>query len=512
MRLRSTSFELRCAVSLLVFFLAHLILIGCTNTNKDIPDKDTLVFALEAQPTTLDPRFTTDANGQRLVHLLFNSLVKVGPELKVVADAAESWTYNKLKYKFKLRKGLTFSNDRPLKKEDLLFTFQQYQNEKSPFQTNFKSISKVEVDDLQDSLVITLRLSEFCATLLTDLTLIKILPKQEVESAGTDFAKNPIGTGSFKFLKNEANAIVIEARPSHPIASPKIKRVEFKVVADDNTRYLKLLKGGIDIAQNTIPSSKIKELEGNNEFSVIKYPGPSMNYILINVEDPVFRNLYAREALNLAINRDEIIKYKLDGLATIATSIMNPTNPFFSSELKPENFDSSRARKIIEANKLNDKTILLKTSNTQDVVEIGKVLANQIESIGLKVKLQSYEWGTFFNDIKSGNFQIAMMRWVGAIDPDIYRIAFHSKEHPPGRNRGFYKNLTLDKLLDQGVKIESETARIEHYKQIQEIVFQELPIIPLWYNTQVSVINRRVKGYSPAQNGDFSPLLSVTKD
>jgi peptide/nickel transport system substrate-binding protein len=141
-----------------------------------------------------------------------------------------------------------------------------------------------------------------------------------------------------------------------------------------------------------------------------------------------------------------------------------------------------------------------------------KVLANQIEKTGLKVKLQSYESSTFFKDLNGGNFQLATVRWVGVQDPDIYRQAFHSKELPPGRNRGAYSNADLDKLLERGNSIANETERMELYLKVQTKVLSELPIIPLWYPTQTAVVNRRVSGYEPPVNGDFTAFISVTKD
>ena len=131
--------------------------------------------------------------------------------------------------------------------------------------------------------------------------------------------------------------------------------------------------------------------------------------------------------------------------------------------------------------------------------------------MGIKASLKSFEWGTFYDDVKSGRFQMAAMRWVGATDPDIYRIALHSNQHPPGRNRGYYTNKVLDRLLEEGVRIESFSERVSHYKKVQEIVMKDLPILPLWYNTDVSIVRSRIKGYTQPLNGDFTPLLSVYK-
>src|SRR5690606_31549203 len=203
----------------------------------------------------------------------------------------------------------------------------------------------------------------------------------------------------------------------------------------------KTLKGSVDIAQVEIAPSKVIEFEKRpDDFQVFKYPGLSMSYILVNLKDPTLQDLKLRRALSETINRSEIVKYKLEGLGQPATSVLTPSNPYFHSQLKSLKFDLSSSQKAISELGLRNKSLTLKTSNAQSAIDNGRVLAHQLSKSGLKIKLQSYEWGTFYNDIRGGNFQLATMRWTGTLDPDIYRLAFHSKEAPPGRNRGRYLN------------------------------------------------------------------------
>lgn len=492
----------------LVFIL--LSITSCTRKPQSSPE--TLVFAISDSPKTLDPRFSLDANGQRINALIFNGLVRIGPDLKVIGDLAKKWDYKNNVYTFFLHPNLSFSNGEAVTAEDILFTFQFYQSDKSPFKSTLTSIKNVSVDFAGPDPVVKLTVDKFAAPLLTDLTLVKILPKKIVEEKGDDFNRTLIGTGSFTFVSQSANEITLKKRDNHPLLQPKVKNVIFKIIQDDNTRFMQTVKGNIDIVQTGIPLSKIRYLEQKPDFQVYKYIGPSMNYILLNFKDNTVKNREFREALNLAINREEIIKYKLEGFGQIATSILPPNNPFYNPELKTESYDPIESGKILKKSHLEGKEILFKTSNNQETVEIAKVITAQLEKVGFKVKLQSYEWGTFYDDINKGNFQISMMRWVGITDPDIYRVAFHSEELPPQkRNRGSYINKALDRLLEQGLTISDTEKRIDHYKLIQEMVFKDLAIIPLWYNTQVSVVNTRVKNYAPAPNGDFTPAFFVEK-
>lgn len=237
-----------------------------------------------------------------------------------------------------------------------------------------------------------------------------------------------------------------------------------------------------------------------------------MTYMLVNLKDTTFQKKEARQALSSALNREEIIRYKLEGLAQSATSILSPINPYHDVSLSRATFDLEKAKQLIEANGLKGREVVLKTSNSTQAVENGKVLANQLEAAGLVVKLQSFEWATFYKDMDQGNFQLATMKWVGTTDPDIYKTAFHSNEVPPkGRNRGSYSNPVVDKLVDAGRKIEDVRKRVDHYKKVQRIIYDDLPLVPLWYDFEVAVASPRVHGYVPSKNGDYTSLTKVEK-
>ena len=176
--------------------------------------------------------------------------------------------------------------------------------------------------------------------------------------------------------------------------------------------------------------------------------------------------------------------------------------------LKNLPFDIGKAKSIVSQMKL--PVFELKTSNNPESLANGTTLANQWSQAGIKVNHRSFEWGTFYSDVKKGNFQLAIMRWVGISDPDIYRIAFHSKELPPGRNRGSYKNKNIDSWVEKGLRIMDPKKRIPYYYKVQKMILKDLAVIPLWYNQQVAIVSSRVKNYVPPAKGDYSPLFSVS--
>lgn len=493
--------------------LTVLALMGCTKKSSN--DDSTLYVGLSAAPSTLDPRNAMDAGGMRITNLLFSSIVRLGPDLEIIGEAATKWTYKNLIYTFTLRPGLKFDDGSPeglpVTKEDFEFSIESFRKS-GRFASSLEAIDSFQVEYGPAGGKLTIKLKQYSATLLTDLTPVKLMPAKIVKEKGDEFRNRPIGTGPFSFVSADANEIRLRSNPLNTYSPPKIQNLVFKIVREDNTRFLKLMKGELDLVQQELPPAKVTEIEAKGGFQVFKYPGLSMTYLLVNLKDPTFSKVETREALSLAINRDEIIRFKLEGLAQAATSILSPINPYHDVSLTPPSFDLEKAKSLIETNGLKGKEVTLKTSNSTQAVENGKVLANQLTAAGLNVKLQSFEWATFYKDMDQGNFQLATMKWVGTTDPDIYKTAFHSGEVPPkGRNRGSYSNSEIDKLVDSGRAIEDVRRRITHYKKVQRIIYKELPLIPLWYDFEVAVASSRVQGYAPSKNGDFTSLTKVQK-
>ena len=477
--------------------------------------KQYVIVALGSEPRTLDPRKATDANGMRIVDLLFQSLVRIGPRLEILPSAAQSWSYKNETYTFFVDKSLKFSNGRAINKEDLLFSFEEYRSEKTPFSSAFQIIESVDVAESKEKFILKIKLkTESAKFLSSDLPVLKILPKREVLSAGPDFQKNPIGTGPFKFKTRGSSQLILQAR-SDTVPAPKIDGVIFKIIRDDFTRFQKMLNREVDIAQSEISFHKINHfLDKTDHFQIFRRPGLSVTYLLINFADECLKKKNMRQAVALSLDRSKIIEHKLKNFARVATTILGSNNFFFNKDIKNLSYDPKKSMEIL--NRLpvfcRQKTFSLKTSNARSAMDHGKVLSLQLKQVGLKIKMESFEWGTFYGDLNAGRFQLALLKWVGAIDPDIYRLAFHSKEHPPkGRNRGFYLNKLLDQLLDQGITMMDKKKRYIIYKKVQKIIQEDLVFIPLWHEDQITVVQKNVLNYYLSDNGDFYYLVEIIK-
>ena len=494
-----------------LYFLLFLLLADCSVRKQA---KDTLFVILDSRPQTLDSRKATSANGMRLADLIFNSFVKLGDQGELEPDLALSWTLNNLTWTFMLKPNLKFSNGRLVLKEDILFSFKEFKKKSSPFYSAFKNIKSVEVltkketDDLQ--FIVKIHLKTFQAPFISsDLPVLKILPKKEIIEVKRDFNKYPMGTGDWTVLKNDFRQILLKRNR----VNGALTYLSFNIIRDSLTRTQKMLSKEMDVAPSVIPLDKISQFKRQSrDFQLFSSTGFSTTYLLVNLKNNFLKDKRLRKALSLSVNREEIIKYKLYGYAEPARSFINPSSYFFNKSLGIPEFNLKKAEDIIFKLGLKDVEFKLSCSNNSSTVSKARVLASQISKAGLKISLQTNEWGAFYKDIGRGAFDLALMKWVGVVDPDIYRVAFHSgNQAPKGRNRSFYENKELDKLLEQGFKERDRVKRKQIYDKAQALIAESFVVIPLWHDEELSIVRTNIENYQMRANGDFLSLPFVKK-
>ena len=545
-----------CFMKKLLLLLLFVSVFG--SFKKETP-KDTLAVILDSRPETLDPRKAVSANGMRLVDLVFNSFVKLDEKGHLQPDLAEGWKLKNLTWVFTLKPDLKFSNGRAVSKEDILFSFQEFR-ENSSFKHSFKNIESVAIEEKKSNKqgkkqwIVKVTLKKFQAPFISsDLPVIKILPKKESQSK--NFKKLPFGTGEWSVVKNNFRQILLKRKnmiqksmqtssggspqklnqissKSSAQNSPKksiqklsdglpqssakssgkpVQFLSFQIIRDSLTRTQKMLSGEVDLAPSVLPLSQLKKFE-DKDFNILSASGFSTTYLLLNLKHPLLSQKEVRRGLSLAVNPKEIIQYKLYGYAVPSKSFINPHDFFFNQNLKEQRFDLDQAKQIIKKLGLENTRLSLSSSNNANTRVKAKILASQISQTGLKISLESNDWGTFYKDVGQGAFDIALMKWVGVRDPDIYRIAFHSdNQAPKGRNRSFYNNKTLDELLEKGLIERDPLQRKFIYNKIQKQIADEGIVIPLWHDMEISVVKKNIENYKIRANGDFLSLPSVIK-
>ncbi len=495
-----------------------LFVFGCSHPAN--ADRSALTFLIESNPTNLDPRYATDTHSQRIDSLLFDGLLERDPQMKLHGDLAESWdTPDPLTYIFHLRKDVRFHDGRPLTSADVKATFEFMMNpvNKSPKRGAFRMVTAIEAPD---PVTIIFHLKEPYASFTGNLLRATsgIVPV----NAAPDFSRHPIGSGAFRFVsQSQDDEVIVERNPDYFRGPPPLSRVRFRIVPDAIVRALELRKGSADIEVSSLTPDIVPVLAKQSTLAVTQGPGTNITYLGLNLEDPILKHREVRQALAYATDRESLIRYLLHGQARVASGILPPNHWAYNPNVTQYTLNTARAEQLLDsAGFPRGKDgirlrLTLKTSTDEQFRVLAAALQEQWHRVGVDLELRPLEFATVLSDAVKGNFQLNLLRWVGANnDPDIFEFVFSSKRFPPdGANRGHYRNPHIDALTDQIRSEMDQEKRKALCGEVQEILALDLPYLPLWFTDAVSV-HRKSMGdidLSPAGDFDFLSTLRFTR-
>ncbi len=447
---------------------------------------------------------------------MFDGLVARDRTFHFTPALAESWDEpDPRTLVFHLRAGVRFSDGRPLTSRDVAFTLNSMRDGTviSPKAASFESVESIETPDAR---TVLLRLKQPDNFLLTNLSsgALGIVPF----GSGRDFWRHPVGTGPFRFVSQQIDQnVIVERNPLSWADVPKLSRVRFAVVPDAITEALELEKGSADVAINSLPMVALPVLAKRGNLQIDDGPGTEVQYLAFNVRDGILRNVLVRQAISCAIDRDLMIKTLMGGHARPALSLLPTTHWAYTGDVPRFDFDPARAEHLLDEAGYRRGPggvrfhLTMKTSTVEDVRLLSAVLQQQLGRVGIAVDIRSFEFATFYADVRRGAFQMYSLRWIGGNEqPDIFSYAFSTARFSPqGANRGHYSNARLDALLDDAAASQNQEQRRADYVEAQRILAQDLPAINLWYRDTVVVHSRRLTHIDPTPSGSFTFLESA---
>jgi len=496
---------MRAGLMLVLFTL----LLGCQAVEQE---KGVLRVGLAQMPITLDPRFATDAASGRVQDFVHRGLLKLDDHFNVQADLAESWEHPEpLLWRFNLQKGVLFSDGSSVDAADIVATLEAVLDPalSSPLKASFAAIASVsaEGDD-----VVVIRLHKADASLLTRLNL-GVLPESIAHAPHQ--AHYTIGCGAFQLQSWTESALTLHrvADLKENIES-KAETMRFSAVKDPVTRILKLTRGELDFVQNDLPPHLLAYIK-EQQLHIQTRPSTTFSYIGLNLQDETLKDVRVRRALFLALDRNKLKQALFADLPELAESVLTPAH-WASSELPHLAFDPKQAELLLDAAGFPRDadgarfTINYRTSTDPTRLRLATAIAAMWQDIGVKVSIESLEWGGFYARIKRGDFQVFSLAWVGITDPDIYRWILHSEMWPPkGANRGRYSNTQMDARLDEAASVSSQAERKRLYALIQQQMQEDMVYIPLWYDPVIAVSGPRITGFEAKPDGSLTSLMNV---
>ena len=472
------------------------------------PAEQALVrFGLSAGPDTLDPRFATDAASTRINRLIYRQPVDFNERFEPVPALARWEMVEPRRYRFHLDPDRRpFHDGTPVSAADVKATYDHVLDagNGSPHRGGLLAISRIEVRD-EDTVDFVLKEAD---ALFPGRLVIGILPKSLIDS-GHPFNREPVGSGAFEFVGWPVEDRLQIRRRRDGL------RVDFVRVSKPTVRVLKLVRGELDMIQGDLPHEIVGWLKKRKEVVVKTARGTTFAYIGFNMEDPVTSRSEVRRAVALAIDRQAIIRHILGSSARPASAILTPDHWAGNPELPVLAHDPEAARALLRKAGFGSGGLRLvyKTSNDPFRVRLATIIQDQLAGVGIEVALRTYDWGTFYGDVKAGNFQMYSLAWVGIKMPDIFRYVFHSDSLPPaGANRGRFVSAAADRLIEQAEQSESLADQAYYYRELQALVLRELPYVPLWYEDQVFAARRGIRGYTVAADGSYDGLVNLRAD
>lgn len=481
------------------------------------PPVEGITVLLETPAESLDSRLTLTATGQRVAQLITPGLITFDDSGAAVPDLAESFReVSPTLMEFTLRPGLTFHDGDALTAEDVKATYDSMREAAlaSPRAERYAVVERVEAVDAR---TVRFHLRRPYAPLLAELSL-GILPAARASAAYRDEqGRAPVGAGPFRFESQpDEEHLTLVPFAGYYQGAPALPRLNFRVVRDETTRVLELLKGRADLVLNALSPAVLPALEREPSLRVLTRPGTGLAYLGFNLRDGPLADVRVRRALCHLVEVEPLVTYKLHGLAQPAQGLLPRTNWAWAPVAGCAH-DPQEAARLLDAAGYPERpggprlTLHLKTSTDRLRRSIALVLREQLGRGGVAVEVRSLEFGTLFNDIRRGNFELYTLKWASILEPDLLRGAYHSANVPTeanhwgGLNRGALRDAPLDALLEAATR-GSPTERRALYAQAQERLDTLVPMVPLWHENTVAVVSRRLQGFEPSAHGLFTPL------
>jgi len=389
-------------------------------------------IALGEEAESVDPASSVlFASDVYHVHM-FDSLVGIeGDELKPVGLLAERWeNVNPTTWRFYLRKNVKFHNGDAFDAEDVKYSLDTYLDPKNRRATFVKGIVRAEVRDRYTVDVVT---AEPLASALFDMVRVYMLPRKAREAMGVQaFAQAPIGTGPYKYGEwKRDQQLVLEANPAYWRGAVQPKRLVFRIVKDAATRAAELRSGGVDIIAAP-PVAQLDMLDrGDTQIAAVK--GGRILIYPMNVGKPPFDNRKVREAMNLAVNRDAIVRTVLGGRGVTLAGPFTPAWLGFDPAVKPIPYDPARARTLVtEAGFPQGIDSAWSTSSGVFLkdTEIAEAVAGQLRQVGIRLRIVPTDRSKLQRDASEGTFEgLTSLAWGTQFEPDPMLQYIMSKPH-----------------------------------------------------------------------------------
>lgn len=494
----------------------------------------TLIVGRGGDSVGLDSGTQTDGESARVIETMIDGLVELkGTSTEPIPWLAESWeTTDSQTWTFHLREGVTFHDGTPFNAEAVKWNMDRWRDPENEwrfgrtfeyYDIEFGTDLAIEEVNVIDEYTVELKLSAPSGVLLAKLAenfVFGMNSPTAVQEQGDKYgtaAGTAVGTGRFKFVEwVPDDHITVERNDDWWGGAPKLERIIFRSIPDNSARFAELQAGTIhqaDLAQTDLPMAA-------EDPNIVIYEKPSLStgYIAFQQCTEPFDKLEVRQAIAHAVNWAALIPAFYGEYGQLAGSFQPPAIMGHNPDIQPFEYNPDKAKELLAAAGLPDGFetdfwyIPVIRGYFPDSKAIGEAIAADLAKVGIRVSLQTEDWGAYLDDRNKGKFPMWMLGWGSDNgDPDNY-IGYHFA-HPVGepKEEDCYANDELAQLLIDG-RIEADPAKREEiYKKAEAIVHADVPRIPVVWTTSTTVFRKEVQGYEPVVFRDWYEFLSVAE-
>jgi dipeptide transport system substrate-binding protein len=489
----------------------------------------TLIYCSEGSPEGFDPApFTSGTTMDASSQAIYNRVVEFEHgTTKVIPGLAESWDISAdgLTYTFHLRPGVKwqttdyFTPTRDFNADDVVFTFDRQQNKENPYfdyaggeweyyngmsmPDIVKSVEKV------DDLTVKFTLNRPDATMLANLGMdfASVVSKEYADkllAAGTRELLNqqPVGTGPFQFVDYQKDAVIrYQANPNYWRGKPKIDDLIFAITPDNAVRYQKLKAGECNILIYPNPAD-VPAMKADSALTVMQQEGLNIGFLAYNTQQKPFDDVRVRKALNMAMNKQEIIDAVFQGTGKVAKNPIPPTMWSYDDSTVDDPYDPEAAKKLLAEAGVSNLSMKVWAMPVQrpynpNARRMAELIQEDFSKVGVSVEIVSYEWGEYLAKSKDVNRDGAVLiGWTGDNgDPDNFLAVLLGCDAVGGNNRAQWCYKPFDDLIQKAKGLSSQDERAALYKQAQAIFKEQAPWATMAHSLVTTPMAKSVTGF-----------------
>ena len=427
-------------------------------------DKSDIVVAVDADVDTLHPTDFSTTVELGVLNQIYDTLLYYSPDGTKDPEPriAESYEISDdgLDYTFHLRDDVTFHDGTPVTADDVVFSIELYKA--SEYQgSQISMLSSVEATDEH---TVVCHLDAPYSPFLQGICSPMIASKAYYESSEDDFVNNPIGSGPYKFVSRaKGSNIKLEANEDYYRGAPEIKEVTFEVIPDSSTKAIALQTGEVNFAE--IDSATKPQLEANPAITIAEVPTSAFSYIAMNTEKEPFNDVKVRQAINYAIDRDNLVAVCYDGEAEVNSNICAKERFGYSDDQFQYTYDPEKAKELLAEAGIETPYDLGEILVAEKYSNLATVIQNDLKAVGLDVTISVKEFNSYISDLQNGSYGITALNMTLEGDTQTLEMAFTS-DYIGIANNARYSDEEMDKLFEQARTETDNDKRAEIFNEI----------------------------------------------